>query len=337
MNNKISFCRSGIFRVLLKAVERQYPGTLNKIDLPDVIFENPMRLIPLPEISRYFNKLAEKTEDKLFIVHCGPHISLHDCNHLNYLIASSNDLFTAIMRFNAVLSTFQSNSEAFMIRSGSINKWRYNDISFRDKDRLFDGIIAMWFFIQLLRTFHGKEYLPRRILLPGNQIGKDGEVENFIGCSIDWNQKETQVWFTYDELVKRKSYVQQQLFGSKLDHQEILSYIDMPLSNDFLRCIYEVINYSKDFGFPKLENVAKLINLSPQQLQRRLKKEHLSFTELVNHQLLCNQAPRLLSKYSISEVSRMLGYQSEQSFTKAFRRMHKLTPRQYINELIERW
>ncbi|MGF1759115.1 AraC family transcriptional regulator ligand-binding domain-containing protein [Photobacterium sagamiensis] len=333
MKDEITFCRTGFLWLFLKGMERVYPGSIESLSLPNTLLCNKMRLMPVSEILRCFSELRERTGDDMFVIKGGKEIILSDYPSLSYPIDTSQDLFTAIMRLNSLVAVFQSGTESITTRSANILKWCYNVPSITGDERLYDSIVAVWVFIHILKSFHSTTYTPVRILLPGSKLGKSGEVDALFGCAVDWNQKEAQVWFPYEDVVKRNPKPNNQPYDFKMDKLEIMTYIDLPKSNDFLRCIYELINYAKEFEFPNLNFIASIIEISPQQLQRKLQKKQISFTALVNHQLLCNQAPNLLPLHGIEVVANKLGYKNAQSFTKAFKRVHGLTPRQYLEDV----
>ena len=83
-------------------------------------------------------------------------------------------------------------------------------------------------------------------------------------------------------------------------------------------------------GEPPLETVAEQLGLAPWSLQRRLRDEGLSFSQLVDgvrrelatHYLGQPQLP-------ISQLAPLLGYSEASAFSRAFRRWFGVGPRQW--------
>nr|WP_283104552.1 helix-turn-helix domain-containing protein [Shewanella olleyana] len=79
--------------------------------------------------------------------------------------------------------------------------------------------------------------------------------------------------------------------------------------------------------------MAELCGFSKQQLQRRLQRNGLSFTELMRY-ILGNLAIKyMIEGKPVAEISNLLGYASVRSFNKSFQRFHRQTPTQYIEKI----
>ena len=79
-----------------------------------------------------------------------------------------------------------------------------------------------------------------------------------------------------------------------------------------------------------LSDAAGFLNLSPRTLQRKLKKEAISYQEL-HHAVIMEKAHHLLchSDKSISEITEELGYTNNSSFFRGFKRFYKKSPSEY--------
>lgn len=79
-----------------------------------------------------------------------------------------------------------------------------------------------------------------------------------------------------------------------------------------------------------IERLSSLCCMSSRTFSRRLRQEGVSFREIST--LVRNQSARELlknTKIPISEISRKLGYSDQSNFTKAFKRMNQVSPRQF--------
>ncbi|MBL4631726.1 MAG: helix-turn-helix transcriptional regulator, partial [Paraglaciecola sp.] len=79
-----------------------------------------------------------------------------------------------------------------------------------------------------------------------------------------------------------------------------------------------------------LPNVAKAIGMSASAVKKRLKKEGLTFTQIVTDVRL-NVAKRLLIQpdISLTQISGMLGYSEASAFSRAFYALTQLSPREW--------
>jgi AraC-like DNA-binding protein len=83
-------------------------------------------------------------------------------------------------------------------------------------------------------------------------------------------------------------------------------------------------------GEPSLEAVAHAVNLGPSTLQRRLRERGASFSQVVE-QVRQRLAQRYLREglSSVTQLAQLLGYSETSAFSRAFRRWHGLSPRQW--------
>ncbi|HEB28878.1 MAG TPA: AraC family transcriptional regulator, partial [Porticoccus sp.] len=85
-------------------------------------------------------------------------------------------------------------------------------------------------------------------------------------------------------------------------------------------------------GTATLEHIAAEINIEARTLQRRLKQEGTSFQQLVNEVRLSRGKYYLeKTRLSITDIALELGYAEASVFVRAFKRLTKLSPKQYRN------
>ncbi|GEA58842.1 AraC family transcriptional regulator [Vibrio comitans] len=333
----IAFGRTGLFWLYLKAMDDYYGGCVDKVKLPTSLIDDPMRLMPLTEMTRYFGVIDEIANDELFVAKGCSKIKFENFPPLNNIVCSSPVFFTAMLRLTALTKSVQSGCTVRGVIDAGFLKWSYNTEISVPSERLNDGIVAAWIFILLLRKYKGEQYQPEKVCLPGSRLGKPGEMEEIFGCkAVQWNAKQTEI-HCLPEVMGTFTEQPQSIYGAKkLKYVEVLDYINLPDENDLSRCVYELIDYSRAFGYPRLEFIADILMVAPLTLQRRLQKDNLSFSELVKYKLLLDLAPQMLSEgQSIADVAAELGFSNTQSFIKAFKKAHDFTPRQYVESLEE--
>ena len=83
-------------------------------------------------------------------------------------------------------------------------------------------------------------------------------------------------------------------------------------------------------GYPTIDKVARLLHSSPRSLQRRLRQEEITYTELVSR-CRFKEAQRLLteSEDAVQDIAARLGYADPSSFGRAFLRWTGTSPRHY--------
>jgi AraC-like DNA-binding protein len=83
-------------------------------------------------------------------------------------------------------------------------------------------------------------------------------------------------------------------------------------------------------GDLSLESVSAELDIGPRSLQRALRKDGLSFREITNA-VIAKRACALLSEtdHTIDGIARALGYEEVNSFRRAFRSVHGVSPSNY--------
>ena len=87
-------------------------------------------------------------------------------------------------------------------------------------------------------------------------------------------------------------------------------------------------------GYPPIELAAEILSTSTRSLQRRLREHQTSYSELIDHLRFDLAAGMLVDlDHKIIDISMRLGYEHSPNFSRAFRRISGLTPRQYRKSL----
>ena len=83
-------------------------------------------------------------------------------------------------------------------------------------------------------------------------------------------------------------------------------------------------------GYPSLDLTARILEVGPRTLQRRLLAAHSSYTEVIERARF-RKAARLLATTDLplSRISNELGYHQQSSFSRAFRSWSGLAPREF--------
>jgi AraC-like DNA-binding protein len=155
------------------------------------------------------------------------------------------------------------------------------------------------------------------------------EHERILGCKPEFNQPANCIVFSKIDLLRP-------IIGyNKTINDTLSQLVKQELVNDkksltFSSLVKQTILNNFQFGFPQLETLADLLNLTPRTLQRKLHKQETNYRtveEAVKHEV----ANLLLKNDSISfeEIAFKLGYADQSSFNRAFRQWTGTTPARY--------
>ncbi len=182
----------------------------------------------------------------------------------------------------------------------------------------------------ILHSIAGDNFKLKAIYFEHEFVHDKKPFEDFFQCPVYFSANCYEIIFDKEGLFSEFAFANSVL-TSTLD-----DWIEEHLSkfNDEL-ISYKVQKYLlKHLAYDDIDqnNVADHLNLSPRMLQRKLKEEGVSYTELLDS---CRQklAFKLISDETIplSELTFILGFTDQSNFSRAFKRWSGSTPHQYRN------
>ncbi|ELR8728553.1 helix-turn-helix domain-containing protein [Vibrio vulnificus] len=308
--------------------KQMYGLDSEQLVIPHSVFKQPMNLIPLSEVNRMYAQLEQVTEPD-FILNLTSGVDIAKFGAVGRWLFSGHDLSTTIRRINYGVSCLQSGAFLAGAQIGAILKWTYDNPFIHSDVKVHDSIRIAVFMTKVLREYLGEDFCPKRVMISGSRQNRQ-RYQDFFGCEIGWNHKRTEVWIHSDERLavrQKKTIANKRLAMNFADLDDLLN---MPVPDDELKSIYELVNYSCHYGLPTLNRVAELISMSEQQLQRRLHALGLNFSTVCGY-VLSNQAVNALTQgVTIEDVSRRLGYTNIASFNRMFKKHRGVTPKEYL-------
>ncbi len=301
---------------------------VEELGIPLTVFENPVTLIPAKEMDRWFERLIEQSKDPDVVLAACSDIELSKMGLLGRWVFSCNDLALILRRLSFGLGCLQSGAFFSGKKTRSFIKWAYTSKNFGPSTIVHESIRMAILMHKVLTFCLGKSFASVKLRLPG-QVANSQKYESYFGCEIEWNQPCIEFWINAN--YRFTSYQVASDFKAKLamstfDLEELLN---MPDPEDELKVIYEVINYARHFGLPKVSKVAYLLDISEQQLYRVLQHHSLNFSTLTDY-VLSNLAVEYLKEGMLgAEIASRLGYSNEQSFERMFKRNRGITPKQF--------
>ena len=132
-------------------------------------------------------------------------------------------------------------------------------------------------FTNTLKHFMGEDYRPKHVEISGPRCG-DGRVEAFFGCDVQWNAPQTKVWIDISILEHGSNKPFSSSRPMLVSNSQLDEFLNMPQPHDTAKIMYEMVNYSRYYGYPNVDFIASRFRLSRQQLQRRLHAFGWSFS-----------------------------------------------------------
>lgn len=158
---------------------------------------------------------------------------------------------------------------------------------------------------------------------------ESAEIESYFKCKLANDTNQTALHFDKHLLNLPIVYSDYELMLTleKLACQRLMNQNEhLKVFSDVVRSVIQALINPY---LPDLQTVAKHLNMSERSLQRKLKSENTSFTQLIID-IKKDLAGGLLEKgISIKETSYILGYSEPSAFIKAFQKWYEKTPNSY--------
>jgi len=134
-----------------------------------------------------------------------------------------------------------------------------------------------------------------------------------------------------DNLLSNRRHIMDYYASSPLSHLKTIAH--NKTDEDFIKKLDIIIDQNMADTNLSVESLADILNMSRSTLYRKIKDiSNLSPNELINNARLKKAAELLLSgKYKVYEISEIVGYKSQSSFSRNFQKNFTMSPSEFIN------
>lgn len=134
-----------------------------------------------------------------------------------------------------------------------------------------------------------------------------------------------------DNLLSNRRHVMEYYASSPLSHLKTIAH--NKTDEDFIKKLDEIIGKNMTDTNLSVESLADILHMSRSTLYRKIKDiSNLSPNELINNARLKKAAELLLSgKHKVYEISEIVGYKSQSSFSRNFQKSFTMSPSEFIS------
>jgi AraC-like DNA-binding protein len=296
---------------------------------PELI-SRPNARIPSVRIHKLWRMAAEATKDPLLGLRAGSLARPGTFHALGLGIVSSTSVLAALKRIERYSSIVSTNGRMVLLDQGGflVLEARPTLQTVQPAEPWFDAIVVA--LCRLLTTCAGPAATPVKVRLKQGSPVHPDEYRKVLHCPVEFYAERMALVFDR-QLAAQPVHSGNAELAAESD-RIANRYLELLAPSSVAARVRGLLVKGMLGGELDQDAVARVLNLSPSTLQRRLRKEGTSY------QTLLDSTRRELAleylregQHSIADVAFLLGFADQSNFTRAFRRWTGKTPRQYLS------
>jgi AraC-like DNA-binding protein len=193
---------------------------------------------------------------------------------------------------------------------------------------------AVGFTVKMCRLNLGQFLAPVKIEIARPKPREPEHWEHILASRVEFDQETTRIIWSRSDIENRLVTGDPDL--ARVNDEQTAACIDSFMNSSFARKVVEKIFARLPDGPPDQQLIADDLFISGRSMQRELKDEGTSFSELLQdcRFQLAKKYLRLQHR-SVVETGYLLGFSEPSSFSRAFKRWTGQTPAEYRNEALQ--
>lgn len=291
---------------------------------------DPVARFPYPAVNLLWQLAAKTTGDPAFGLKVAGFWHPTTLHALGYAwLASSNleEAFARAARYTRLVNTaaggvlhIEKTPYTFKVVGDQRN------IEPKPSPFAVDATTAM--LVVMCREAYGEQFDPLKIALRRENPGCEDRYQEFFRCPVIFSQPENAIWLDPESVVEPLATANPELV--RINDRVASEYLAKLDRSDIVARVRSHLIERLPGGGGDEARVASELNLSLRSLQRKLRAEGVSFSELLEdtRRELGRDYVRD-TQLSINEISYLLGFTEPGNFSRAFRRWYGKTPSEF--------
>ncbi|GIZ10988.1 AraC family transcriptional regulator [Pseudomonas sp. NCCP-436] len=299
---------------------------------PEVL-AHPTLSLALPNYCRVLEEAARQSGCDNFGLYYGQQFKPQALGLLGYIGLCSSTLEQALINFARAFPLHQRNSLIRLVDEGECYRFDYQVRHGAILCRRQDAELTMGMVYNLVRHVLGSQWAPRAVHFEHPRPEQWQDHSKLFGAPAYFEQPFNSLVIPKRDLNRAMPEHDPVLLVVMQDSLRQLSSLGGLSEQDIVSETRAQIRQQLHSGEPVLELVAEQMGMTSWSLQRRLREQGLSFSQVVDR-LRCELATYYLSQQQlpISALAPLLGYSESSAFSRAFRRWFGVSPRQWRRE-----
>ena len=315
--------------VLEVAGEKLLAEALHAANLPFHIVEERAGYISEHSLATFVHKAAQSAGQQNIGLLWSPYLTVADYGAWGQYVLSAPTLRQALERASSVMPFHSSADRAWLETSGTRSRYCYH-FGLRSHRAYPDiGFSAIGVFLSIFRAYLGKDWKPAAILLDTPKVPMFTEAEDTYACPVIWNAPRLGIQFETSCLQVENSPGRTGIAATLGDvARERLGGPPETIGGQ----VAALVRLRLHRNDASIDAVARSLDIGVRTLQRKLELEGLQFRQIVNDTRI-ERAKELLAVETVSAVASMLGYETANNFSRAFKKATGQVPSAHQHEL----
>ena len=299
---------------------------------PDML-ARPDALLSMLDVMRLFMVVMQACRDPGLGFEVGRRVQARSYHVLGYAVLSSctlGDAIDRLLRFEKLAGNLGS-TEMRELDSRRLQLRWHCPIAGAPARFVTEAAITGW--VTFARQLVAADQRPEAVYFRHSEVTDPGRYEAYFGCPVIFEAP-------FDGVELDRSLTDLPLASAdpglnQMMEKEAASLMaDYDAGSNLLNAVRSQAYRLLADGEPSVEAVAERLGMAPRTLQSRLRRQHVSFQEVLDRlrQTLAElylRDPRL----SLTEIALLLGFSEQSSFTRAFRRWRDISPARFRQQL----
>lgn len=289
--------------------------------------DDPNARYPLEQTTRLWGLSVQATGDAAFGLSVASQVNATTFHALGYALQASSTLREAFERMVRYFRLVTDAADLQFFVDGEHYCFRIRPAgAVTPAPESIDAFISV--FLRFCRSHLGREFSPLRVTLRRPAPASLAGYERVLRCPLEFGAEENAIWFERAPFERRLEGANPEL--ARHNDEIVLRYLARHDKENLLVRVRGALTALLPTGVPSAEKVADTLHLSLRSLQRKLAEEGSSYETLLN-ETRRDLAQSYLQdrRFSIGEITFLLGFSDTSSFTRAFRRWAGCSPSQY--------
>ncbi|MGB6308564.1 MAG: AraC family transcriptional regulator [Steroidobacteraceae bacterium] len=290
------------------------------IDLKSL--DGPMVRCPLTVSVRLWRIALDATGDPAFGIKAASYIKNTSFHALSYGISASSTLKEAFERAQRYCHVISDAVEYEFSRRGSEYHFIMEPTA-EVPDESVDCLVAAY--LRMCRSLCGREFSPLRIDMRRPRPSKLEDFAALLRAPLYFGAPQTRMIFDADGIERPLNAGNPEL--ARHNDAMALQYLSRIDRQNIQVRVREILLQRLPSGEPSQNDVAELLTMSARTLQRKLGESGHSYKQILDETRRELAIAYLsASRYSIIDVTYLLGFSASSCFTRAFRRWTGQSP-----------